>query len=245
MSDIKPSFPRGPGPLVSVLLPTRGRPEKLAKSIDSLVSLAENPQGIEILLKVDDDDLPTLAAVQEMSLLFPLQVMASPRRNGYADMHHWYNQLAAAAQGDWLLLWNDDAIVETEKWDRCLALSYLAPHQWHGVPDVACLVPTIKNDPGCTAFFFLRRKVVQLLGRLSAIPHCDTWAASMMQSIHSLLFMPRITVAHQQERDTVFLEGEPDRTTSIYTMHNYQGIVDKLKDAIKLQEYIIQQQGKA
>ena len=53
-------FQRGEGPLVSVLLPTRGRVDGLRIAIDSLHSLAEGKFNIEYLLKIDDDDADTI-----------------------------------------------------------------------------------------------------------------------------------------------------------------------------------------
>src|SRR5205823_7393618 len=41
---------------ISVLVPTRGRPEQLCQFLDSLVRTIRNPSRVEILLVVDDDD---------------------------------------------------------------------------------------------------------------------------------------------------------------------------------------------
>lgn len=233
-------FPRGSGPLVSVLLPTRKRIERLLRSLDSLISLAHNPIQIEFLIKVDDDDQETLAALQGVAPLIPtsLQAIISPRGGGYSDMHIWYNVLAAHALGDWLLIWNDDALMKTEKWDAVLAGMVLDPAIWHGVRDICCMAPSFNGELGCTALFFLRRKVTQLLGRLSAIPHCDTWVSQMMLSINSLFYIHHIDVTHQHEEDQVFKEGEATRTSSQYTIHNKGGTLQRLRDAILLQTYI-------
>jgi hypothetical protein len=37
---------------------------------------------------------------------------------GYDSLHEYYNELASKATGDWLMLWNDDAVMETEGWDE-------------------------------------------------------------------------------------------------------------------------------
>ena len=41
---------------ISILLPTRGRPEVALKSLQGLVELADKPQEIEFLLAIDEDD---------------------------------------------------------------------------------------------------------------------------------------------------------------------------------------------
>ena len=54
---------------VSVLLPTRGRPEWLKESVMSLWSQAAHPNALELILKVDEDDEPTRKMVEELATL--------------------------------------------------------------------------------------------------------------------------------------------------------------------------------
>ena len=42
-----PFFPRGEGPLVSILLPTRGRPDHLLSAVRSLWDLAYDKSNLE------------------------------------------------------------------------------------------------------------------------------------------------------------------------------------------------------
>ena len=58
---------RGRGPLVSILIPTRGRSSSLCVAIDSLYSLAFDKSSIEFLLKVDDDDVETIETIKRLS----------------------------------------------------------------------------------------------------------------------------------------------------------------------------------
>jgi hypothetical protein len=41
---------------IAVLLPTRGRAEMLERSIQSLISLAKDPNQIQLMLAFDNDD---------------------------------------------------------------------------------------------------------------------------------------------------------------------------------------------
>lgn len=232
-------FPRSKNPLVSVLLPTRGRPDKLSKSIDSLVSLCSDINNVEFILRVDNDDADTIQTAERIRGVVPnFSVIKLPRGKGYCNIHRWLNGMANLASGDWLFVWNDDAVMKTEKWDYVLGSQLMNDDAWHGVTDVCCLVPDMENDPGCTAFFFLRRKVVELLGRLSFIPHCDTWISGLMRSIESLFFTYSIRVAHEQAKDHIFVESNDVRSTTKYTTHNRGATIERLKDAIKLQKYI-------
>ena len=49
---------------ISVLFPTRGRPEMALKSMQSMISTADDPDGIEFLIAIDDDDQVTIDYVQ-------------------------------------------------------------------------------------------------------------------------------------------------------------------------------------
>ena len=92
---------------ISILLATRERPELLEKSIDSLMTNVSDSENVEIMLGIDNDDTATLDFVQ--AVLFD--------RLGYKNLHQYMNQLWGQANGEWLMLWNDDAIMETKDWD--------------------------------------------------------------------------------------------------------------------------------
>jgi len=109
---------------ISVLLATRDRPEMLEASIDSLMINVSDSENVEILLGIDDDDKKTLEFVQtdefqnKMQDEYNVDVQAVLfERMGYKNLHQYMNQLWGQANGEWLMLWNDDAIMETKDWD--------------------------------------------------------------------------------------------------------------------------------
>lgn len=104
-------------PFVSILLPTRHRPGALRRSVASLVDRAAG--SVEILLAVDDDDGLTLDDLGQSPI--PGSHLFVGPRLGYANLHMYVNFLAARANGDWLFLWNDDAVMETLHWDVVVA----------------------------------------------------------------------------------------------------------------------------
>lgn len=233
-------FKRGPGPLVSILFPTRGRPEGLLKALDSLWSLARDKSLIEFIYWADDDDFSTVSILRRLQETpgFPIRGFVCPRGRGYHDMHHWVNAMAQKARGDWLIIWNDDAVMKTQDWDQALARISPDAFNWHGVEDVMCLVArTIGSD--ATGFFFLRRTVVEILGQFSRIPHNDTWVTSLMRAVDSLYHLDWIEVEHLSEsKDATWNEGIEARSTTEYTVHNPGLRVIKMEDALKLAEYI-------
>jgi hypothetical protein len=146
--------------LISVLLPSRGRPKALVDSIDSLLNHAERPGGIEILIAADPDDPATARA----DIPWQATVWTAPERYGYDRLHEYVNRLANRATGDWLMLWNDDARMLTEHWD-----TLVAEHP------PAALWPHSNDVPGCNTFPLWPRTWTQTLGHVSLSPHCDSW----------------------------------------------------------------------
>lgn len=111
-------------PRIMALLPTRDRLELLERSIKSLVNFADEPGQVCILLGLDPDDYQDhMAAYNWLVAAYAPHValMVMPERFGYARLHEYINRLAAAApEGDWLMLWNDDAVMMTAGWDEAV-----------------------------------------------------------------------------------------------------------------------------
>lgn len=111
---------------VSVLLPTRGRGDLAGKSLYTLIDLATDNSKIEYLVIVDEDDTDTIEhfkevivpAANEQNLKLAM-VISKPF--GYINLHQYLNILASQSSGEWLMFWNDDAIMKTKGWDTKIA----------------------------------------------------------------------------------------------------------------------------
>jgi glycosyltransferase involved in cell wall biosynthesis len=107
---------------ISILLPTRARPELLMDSLESLVETADDNSKIEYLIAVDDDDQATIDYVNNYMLSWfedrdiDLTVFAMPRL-GYGRLNEYVNFLGAHSNGAWLIFWNDDARMISKGWD--------------------------------------------------------------------------------------------------------------------------------
>jgi glycosyltransferase involved in cell wall biosynthesis len=157
---------------ISVLVPTRGRAEMLGKSIGSLMDKASS-FNLEILVRVDEDDTESKEAKFEISDPI-IQVVTGPR-HGYRQLQKYYNELAEKATGDWLMLWSDDAIMETEGWDEKI-------HQHGG--GLRVLKPEMVNSPTpeLNLFPVVSRKLYDLLGHLSLQAHGDSWLQAIARA---------------------------------------------------------------
>lgn len=154
--------------LVSVLLPSRGRPAALAETVDGLLAHAADPNRVEILVAADPDDTPT----QKVTLPRQCRIWVAPERYGYPRLHEYVNRLADQAAGKWLWLWNDDARILTDHWDTHLEQAretVLWPHS---------------NDiPTCNTFPIWPRTWTNRLGHVSLSPHCDSWIQYLGQTL--------------------------------------------------------------
>jgi len=110
---------------IAVLLPTRGRTDALTSSVTSIVNLANNVSSIQLLFGFDDDDTVGLDHFKKViqpfldqhEVAYEAQVFNSM---GYAGLNRYYNHLAKLTSADWLFVWNDDAVMETQGWDSVI-----------------------------------------------------------------------------------------------------------------------------
>jgi glycosyltransferase involved in cell wall biosynthesis len=237
-------FPRGKGPLVSVLLPSRGRVGHLAKALDSLWSMASDRGCFEVLVKVDDDDSATIAYLTELNdthPFIPVRWFCTPRGGGYHDLHVWYNEiLAPAATGDWLWFFNDDAVVQTQGWDWQLLHTALV-NVWHPITNDVCLLIAETNDnPLSNESILLRRRSYELMGHCFLTPYGDSWLVrvmDMLESVHRLSF---IKVRHYRDeiRDTTRFDTDAAFYDGIVSLNSVSAIDARIRDAQVLLEHI-------
>lgn len=157
---------------ITVLLPTRGRPEILKNSIESLISKASNPQDIEIMFGIDEDDQATVDYIKAEIAPYLQNNKVEARANifkpiGYENLHTYVNTLAGNGQGEWLFFWNDDGIMITEGWDKIIdsytgQFKLLAPKDNHNGHPYA-IFPVVPRD------WFI------LIGHLSQNAQNDAW----------------------------------------------------------------------
>lgn len=189
-------FPRTPNkPLVSILIPTRGRPDHLRAAVDSVHSLASDKSCIEYLFRVDDDDFETIKVVEWLETLLPCKKVVAPRGSGYFQMHTMVQDIAKLAEGDWLFLFNDDALFKTQDWDKILLVMGMR-NPWIGIGDVCMIVAPTIGRPHAQEFFFLRRRTFEILGHIALSPHNDNWIYSIMKFIGCCIDVSPIQIEH-------------------------------------------------
>jgi hypothetical protein len=178
--------------VISVLVPSRQRPEPLTRSIESL-----GVGDFEVLVRVDEDD-PSL---ESYLALRNVEVIVGPH-HGYAALQHYYNELAGRARGDWLCVWNDDCLMQTPDW-LDIVRSYDGK--------MAVLNPSTNHDNweiDMNVFPIFPRRMVELMGHLSLNNHNDSWIEFVARDAGIMVRVP-IEILH----DRADLTGQNDDET--------------------------------
>lgn len=176
--------------MISVIVPSRQRPELLKRSIGSL-----GEGDLEILVALDDDD-PRLGDYAGIGTS-----VIGPRR-GYGSLHHYYNDLARRARGEWLFLWNDDCIMQTADWIE-IVRSYDR--------QMIVLNPNTNHDNweiDMNVFPIFPRELVELIGHVSLCNHNDSWIEFVARDAGIMTQVP-IMITH----DRADLTGNNDDVT--------------------------------
>jgi glycosyltransferase involved in cell wall biosynthesis len=181
-------------PKISILLPTRKRTEAVVKSIGSLLANARDTSRIEILVAYDNDDEESRNFFTETWFPYIGQSSATSKvfeteRFGYLRLYKYVNFLAEQASGDWIMFWNDDALMLTENWDD----EIVKHDDWFGLLRMPCVT---MNHP-FALFPIIPREWLQVFGRVSPVNHSDWWIYNVTAPVGRLLNIP-VQVYHDR-----------------------------------------------
>ena len=159
--------------LVTVMMPTRQRIELAKRSIASLLDNAHTPGNIEIYVAIDNDDTHSIEYFNSDAWQEFISSRGSSTKIfitepwGYANLHNYYNSMALQAHGDWLLVWNDDTIMQSQDWD----LSVEANRNFVGMLHMV----TENYRPKFALFPLIPKVWIELFGAVSLSNSNDSW----------------------------------------------------------------------
>ena len=187
--------------MISVLLPSRRRETLLRESIASLAATAAHPEQVEVLVAADPDD----TATQSFTITATIagRILTTPRRWGRGSLHEYYNWLAPHAAGGWLLIFNDDAIMETPCWDEILCAQ--APG-----------VVAVDSNHGDHMFMAVPAAWAEVAGFLAPTPDIDNFLFDLGHQL-GCLRRPPVRIFHSPyyvtgaNNDDTYQEGLADR----------------------------------
>lgn len=162
-------------------MPSRERAELAQKSLESLGN-----GRYEVLIAVDHDD----PQKEEYLKLANKKVRVYEfERFGYEQLWVYYNGLALYAKGDWLMLWNDDAIMEPGDW-----IDYITNYN-HQKPLVLNPYHPIDN-----LFPILSRAWYKLIGHYSLSSHVDSWVQEVGRQANNQIHIQGVSIKHEGEK---------------------------------------------
>jgi hypothetical protein len=140
---------------LSILIPTRGRTQKMRHLFENIMETAANPSALELILYIDDDD-PMSHGLDHPSL--GVKRLIRPRQPMGAMLHACFQ----ASSGPFILVIGDDNLFRTKGWDLMILDGF------SHFPDGIALVygdDLIQGRNMCTAPA-VSRKFCEILGGL-------------------------------------------------------------------------------
>ena len=222
---------------IAILLATRGRTESLGRSIQTLVGLADDIKRVQLMFAFDnDDDVGFGYFNSDLKPWLDAQGVAYTamrfQRMGYVNLHKYNNAMAKQTNARWLVIWNDDAVMQSQGWDTTI-MSYEGQFK--------LLSFKTHNMHPYSIFPIVPRKWYDILGYISPHPTQDGWVS---QQAYMLDIYQRIDVDVLHDRfdltgnnnDDIFanrpmLEGKPSDPNDF---HSVQQIDLRHRDCFKL-----------
>lgn len=226
---------------IAVLLPTRGRTDALSRSVMSLVNRAVDSSQIQILFALDRDDgegidhfvkeiEPWLVEkkVNYEALVFEPM--------GYVRLNEYVNALALKSDADWLMFWNDDAMMDTAGWDNLIAKH---------TGEFKCLSVHTHNEHPYSIFPIVPRAWLDCLGYLSPHQISDAWLSQQAYLLDVFERIP-VWVTHDRHdltgnnndatyKNRVMYEGNPSDHKDF---HHISWSMRRFEDTDKLANYM-------
>lgn len=227
-------------PLISIILPTRGRPDQLRLLLESFQEHTEDLDKIEVILVVDSDD--TQMANFEFPE-FPLKrVVVEPGlKMGQLNMSGY-----EASIGEYIMLLNDDVIVRTPNWDKKVLSTFKS------FSDEILLVhvnDALFEERLCT-FPFLSRTYCKLAGGICQEDYVryriddhiyNVFNLLSVLGTHRLVYLPDVIFEHSNFvlDDSKRPEYQPDPIIHELDTRRFEELLPERKAlALRLLDYI-------
>lgn len=229
--------------MISLLCPTRKRPERFSKMVWSALETATN--RVEILFYVSDDDdsydqqailLPTKVEMSEVKL----KVVRGPR----VTFSNLWNQMLPRATGDIFMLCADDVIFRTYRWDEIVEQAYAK------CPDKILCCYGDDGSPNGKNFAtlpFISRRWTEVLGQFTPDGYTSDFCDAHVQDIADMIgrkkLLPILTehchwLWSKAEKDETYRENEMRNRKDNNTQRYRERLPERLADAEKLRQEI-------
>lgn len=192
---------------IAVLIPTRKRVHRLQTMLASFLEATVDLNVVELVFKVDDDDVETQAYLLGHPEASRWKVVVGPRLQGYSSMPAFFNVMAQETCASVLMCGNDDMVFRTRGWaELILAKANEFPD---GLFDIG--ISTYNEDHW--PFAIVSRRVVEHLGFMwdPKIYWGDIYLRDIMGAFGRAVKLPTVQIDHDwagHNPDSVFVEAD-------------------------------------
>lgn len=174
---------------LSLLVPMRGHPERRARFLESFRRTVVGP--VELVLKIDDDDVETLQWAKGLVHPWPV-IVSGPRHDGYRSLPRYFNEMSRVATGDLLMCGNDDMEFITKDWAGDLLR--MADRYPDGVFDLGIYTYPAGSFP----FSCVSRAAVNAMGFLNdeRLVFSDIFLRDVMMRFNRAVLLPDTVIMH-------------------------------------------------
>lgn len=187
--------------MISILLPSRGRPENLERLALSALSHADDPEDIELIVYIDEDD----DSYKDWEYPEAVKIFVTPR----TVLSEYWNMAYDKAQGPYYMHCGDDIVFQTQGWDSRVKEAF------DKYPDKIVLVYGDDGDPADKQFgthSFLHKNWVDAVGYFVppyfSSDFNDTWLNDVADMIDRKVKIDILT----EHMHFAFRKGELDLT---------------------------------
>lgn len=224
--------------MISILLPSRGRPQSLERLAKSVVETADNPDDVEIIVFIDEDD----ASYDGWTFPPQLKIYSTKR----TVLSKYWNMAYEKATGDIYMHCGDDIVFHTQGWDT------IVKQEFEKYPDRIVLLYGDDGDPNKEKNFgthsFIHKNWVDVVGYFVppyfSSDFNDTWLNELADGIsrkvkidiytehmHPAFGKAEIDLTHAER----YVRHHKDNTPALYeaTADERLAAIEKLREAIQ------------
>ena len=238
--------------VISILTPTRQRPNRLSEFIMSVYQHTEEKNRVEMLMYVDRDD-PTKDQYMNFFVHCQTEFKDFLRIHFVFDepksVSKSWNDLYERSVGDIIIMGNDDLLYRTPSWDRMVELE---SNKFEDEIYCMWMDDRINRENHC-AFPIVSRKWCETLGYFTPgvfhFGYNDTWVFDIAQKINRCRFLGGVVAEHMHfaSQKAPYDETYARNRTQSYDFYELdRQIFDseamrekRIEDAIKLKKVMI------
>jgi len=179
---------------ISLLCPTRKRPQNMLAMFHSALYNADKPTDVECVFCIDDDDVTAQKQFEDMRKVYGNQIKA--RIGKRVILAQTWNECLPLASGDIIMHCNDDIIFRTKGWDTIVRDEFDKCYD-----KILCVYGRdgFQNERLAT-FGFYGRKLAEILGYFTppyfSCDYCDNWLFAIHKTLNRARYHPEIYIEH-------------------------------------------------